>query len=225
MAIDARQNVTVTVTNVNEMPVVTGVTTASIVENSSSAVASYTGTDPERDTLTWSVSGNDFWVSQRGQLYFRSPPSFEQRTGYTVTLMAADDGGLSGSLSVTVTVTDMEEEGTVTITPPRGWDGTQFSATLTDGDGVTGPKIWQWQKSSNRSSWTDIMGEDRSSYTADVTDDVVGKYLRITVTYEDAPDSGKMASAVLAGRIGDSADKPMVNRTPRFDAATPAAFA
>ena len=36
---------------------VTGVETASFEENKSSAVASYTGTDPERDTLTWSVTG------------------------------------------------------------------------------------------------------------------------------------------------------------------------
>ena len=66
-AIDDRQNVTITVTNVNEAPEVTGDTTASFEENSSSAVASYTATDPERDTLTWSVSNdNDFWISDRG---------------------------------------------------------------------------------------------------------------------------------------------------------------
>ena len=79
MVIDDRQNVTVTVTDVNEAPVVTGDTTASFVENASAAVSSYTGTDPERDTLTWSVSGNDFWISDRGQLYFATPPSYERR--------------------------------------------------------------------------------------------------------------------------------------------------
>ena len=89
MAIDDRQSVTVTVTNVNEAPMVTGDTAPSFVENKSSAVASYSVTDPERDTLTWTVSGSDFWISDRGQLYFRSPPSFEQRTSYTVTVMAA----------------------------------------------------------------------------------------------------------------------------------------
>ena len=101
---------------------VTGDATASFVENSSSAVASYTGTDPERDTLTWTVSGSDFWISDRGQLYFRSPPSYEQRTSYTVTVTAEDDGGLQDSLSVTVTVTDVEEDGVVTLSPLRGWE-------------------------------------------------------------------------------------------------------
>ena len=120
-AIDDRQNVTITVTNVNEAPVVTGNTTPSFVENGSNEVASYTAVDPERDTLTWSVSGNDFWMSNRGQLYFRTPPSFEGQTMYSVTVtVTATDATtpLSGSLDVTVTVTDVEEEGTVLITPP-----------------------------------------------------------------------------------------------------------
>ena len=71
--IDARRNVTITVTNVNEAPVVTGDAAPSVKENSSSIVASYTATDPERDTLTWSVSVDDFWISDRGQLYFYAP--------------------------------------------------------------------------------------------------------------------------------------------------------
>ena len=207
-AIDDRQSVTITVTNVNEAPVVTGDDEPSFVENGSKAVASYTATDPERDTLTWSVSGtdaDDFWISQRGQLHFRSPPSFEQRTDYTVTVTATDNDEttpLSGSLSVTVTVTDAEEEGTVTIEPPRGWDGTTFQAGLDDGDGGITGETWQWERSSNRSSWDDISGAGSSTYTA--TADHVGRYLRVTVMYEDNRGSGKEASASVKGRIEDS---------------------
>ena len=75
MAIDDRQSVTVTVTNVNEAPAVTGEAAPTFAENGSNAVASYSAADPERDTLTWSVSGSDFWISQRGHLYFRMPPA------------------------------------------------------------------------------------------------------------------------------------------------------
>ena len=105
-AIDDRQSMIITLTNVNEAPVVTGDETPSFPENSNRAVATYTGTDPERDTLTWSVSDTtNFWISSRGQLYFRTPPSYEGRTSYPVTITATDDdpdGNLSGSLSVTV---------------------------------------------------------------------------------------------------------------------------
>ena len=77
-AIDDRQNVTITVTNVNEAPEVTGDATPSFQEDANRAIATYTAADPERDTLTWTVSNTtDFWISQRGQLHFRSPPSFE----------------------------------------------------------------------------------------------------------------------------------------------------
>ena len=82
-AVDDTINVTITVTNVNEAPAVTGDDAPSFQENSTSAVGTYTGADPERDTLTWSVSGNDFWISSRGQLYFSTPPSFEAQPTYS----------------------------------------------------------------------------------------------------------------------------------------------
>ena len=220
--IDARKNVTVTVTNVNEAPVVTGETAPSFAENGSNAVASYSATDPERDTLTWSVDNvndNDFWISQRGQLYFRTPPSYEAGESYSVNVRAEDDGMLRDSLSVTVTVTDVEEEGVITLSPLRGWDGTQFSATLEDDDGVTGQRIWQWQKSSNRSSWTDIVGATGRSYTA--TADDIDNYLRVTASYENNLNDDKEAEAVLAGRIADSADRPSPNIKPAFTETAP----
>ncbi len=223
MAIDDRQSVTVTVTNVNEAPVVTGAATASIEENSSSTLGSSTATDPERDTLTWTVSGSDFWISDQGQLYFRSPPSYEGRTSYSIAVTAEDGGGLRNSLSVTVSVTDVEEEGVVTITPPRGWVDTQFTASLADGDGSVSGRTWQWQRSSNRSSWQDIPGATSSSsssaYTAQAED--VDMYLRATISYTDRRDSGKTASTITAGRIADSADKPSQNINPEFTETAP----
>ena len=214
MAIDARKSVTVTVTNVNEAPAVTGEAAPTFAENGSNAVASYSGTDPERDTLTWSVSGSDFWISDRGQLYFRTPPSFETRTNYRVTVTAEDDGGLSDALTVDVTVTDVEEDGVITLSPLRGWDGTRFTADLDDGDGVSGSIDWQWARSSNRSSssWTDIAGATGINYTA--TADDIGNYLRVTATYTDNWSSGNTASAILAGKIGDV--RPSQNNAPAF---------
>ena len=223
-AIDDRQNVTITVTNVNEAPVVTGDTAPSVKENSSSMVASYTATDPERDTLTWSVSGNDFWISSRGQLYFSSPPSFETQTSYTVTVTATDDdadNALSGTLDVTVTVTDAEEEGVVAITPPRGWVDvpTQFVASLTDDDGGVTGTTWQWARSPNgRSSWSDIAGEMSSSYTAG-TDDL-NQYLRATASYEDRRGSNKTAQVALTAAVSDT--RPAANTAPEFTETAPA---
>ena len=223
-AIDDRQGVTITVTNVNEAPEVTGDAAVSVPENLNRAVATYRATDPERDTLTWSVDNDSFYISSRGQLYFTEPPSFEAGASHTVTITATDDdedGNLSGTLVVTVTVTDEEEEGVVTITPRRGWfdtTGTQFSVGLSDDDGAVIGTTWQWARSRNRSSWSDVFGATSSSYTA--TADDVDHYLRATATYEDRRSSNKTAESVLRRPIGDT--RPTTNNAPEFTETPPA---
>ena len=214
-AIDDRQNVTVTLTDVNEAPEVTGDGSPSVAENLNRAIATYTATDPERDTLTWSVDSQDFWISQEGQLHFAEPPSYEDGPNYSVTITAEDEEGLSGSLVVSVTVTDLEEAGVVTTQPLRGWDGTSFQAELQDDDNVdVGTVQWQWQRSSNRSNWGDISGATSNSYTAG-TDDI-DQYLQAVATYEDDRGSGKEASAALTERIADSTTRIATNNAPEF---------
>ena len=217
-AIDDTINVTISVTNVNEAPTVSGDTTATFAENDSGAIATYRGSDPERDTLTWSVSGADsasFAMTAQGRLHFASPPSFEVgKTTYEVTVVATDEGDLTGTFDVTVTVTDVEEKGAVTIAPPRGWTGTEFSADLTDGDGSLADQTWQWARSTNRSSWTDITSATSSAYTA--TTDDVGNYLRISTEYTDGRGGGKTAEAVLTARVAAVAARPATNATPAF---------
>ena len=211
--IDDTINVVITLTDVNEAPEVTGDTSPSFSENARTPVATYSAADPDRDTLTWSVNNLDLWISNRGQLYFVTPPSFEGgRSPYRVTVTATDDGDLSGSLALTVTVTDAEEEGVVTITPPRGWVDaqTRFDADVTDGDGSVTDIRWRWARSSNRSSWTDIANS--GLYTVTAAD--AGQYLRATASYTDRRGSNKMASGALPGRIGDLV--PATNRAPEF---------
>ena len=212
-AIDASRTVTISVTNINEAPVVSGNTSPSIAENSSAAVATYTATDPERDTLEWSVNDNDFWISSRGQLYFATPPDYESGSrSFSIRVTATDPGGLEGHLDVTVSVTDVEEAGVVTISPPRGWQGTRFDAVLSDDDGGVTGQAWQWQRSTNRSSWQDIAGATSDSYSAGADD--VGSYLRVSVEYSDRRGGNKMASAELAGRISDN--RRSTNAAPAF---------
>ena len=68
LSVDDTQRVTITVTNVNEAPVVTGPGTASIKENASSVLATYRATDPEGDKVFWAVSAPaNFWISDGGQ--------------------------------------------------------------------------------------------------------------------------------------------------------------
>ena len=216
---------TVTVTDVNETPEISGAADLepSHAENSSSAVATYTATDPERDTVVWSVNDEvNFWISSRGQLYFRTPPSYEDDDSYTFNVQASDgkdadgiteaDPAVDHSIDVTVSVTDVEEQGSITVTPPRGWEGTRFTASLEDDDGGVIGLAWQWARSSNRSTWIDIGDGTLSRYTAVVDD--ANHYLRATATYEDQRGSNKSAVA-LAGRIAAEAN-PGTNVPPAF---------
>ena len=116
--------VTVAVTDVNEPPVITTVSSSAMVlrqdENRTSRLYTYRATDPERRTITWSVGGvdrNHFTIDEQGQFSFSetSPPNFEQPADsgrdnvYDVTIEVRDDISNIDSLPVTVTVRDVNE--------------------------------------------------------------------------------------------------------------------
>ena len=61
------------------------------------------------------TDGNLFEISESGALTYRSPPDYENAADtdrdneYELTVVAGDQGGLEGTLDVTVTVTDQNE--------------------------------------------------------------------------------------------------------------------
>ena len=108
--------VTIMVSDVNEPPTLTGTTTVSIAENSGTNVATYSADDPERGTLTWDLSGDDFddFDITGGVLTFKTMPDREAATDkntdnvYHVTVEVTD-GNNTVTRDVTVTVTDVNE--------------------------------------------------------------------------------------------------------------------
>ena len=121
--------VTVTVTDVNEGPEVSGLQSLSFTENQATdrVLATYTATDPEDPGAAitlWSLTGRDagdFTIDENGQLTFRSVPDYERPADsgrdniYEVTVRASD-GRYYGYLEATVTVTDVNEAPTITTT-------------------------------------------------------------------------------------------------------------
>ena len=95
-----------------------GTTTTDYVENGTSDVATYAATGAAQGaTVTWSLSGDDsddFSISSSGVLTFSASPDYENPTDadpdnvYQLTINATD-GTSSGTLDVTVTVTDVNE--------------------------------------------------------------------------------------------------------------------
>jgi hypothetical protein len=120
------QSISVTVTDVNEAPVITSSSTASVAENQM-AVLTVTATDQDvpADTVTYSLTGGAdqarFSINaSTGVLKFNTPPDFETPTDvgtnnvYDVQVTANDGAGGTDVQSISVTVTDVNESPTIT---------------------------------------------------------------------------------------------------------------
>jgi len=106
--ITTTKNVTVSVTNVNDVaPVITSGATFSSIENQTS-VGTIIATDVEGDALTFSISGTDFEISSSGVITFKSAPDFETKSSYTATVTVSD-GVNSTTQTITVAITDKFE--------------------------------------------------------------------------------------------------------------------
>ena len=161
----------------------------------------YIASDPENEALEWSASGpdGDLFAVAAGVLSFKdcapdaSPantagcPNFEERKDadtdnvYEVTVVAADPGGKSGMLNVTIKVENMEENGTIELSTHQPQVGRRITAKLKDGDGNPSGLKWQWMKGD-----TAIVGSRAKSETfMPTTADVGGDALKVKATYTD----------------------------------------
>ena len=135
--------VTITVTDVNEAPEFPSTETGarSVAENTAvgeNIGDAVTATDQDSgDTLTYSlgVADTTFFdiVETTGQLQTKAALDYETKDSYTVTVSVGDSKDAAGatdtaeddSIEVTITVTNADEDGTVTLLPALapGWDG------------------------------------------------------------------------------------------------------
>ncbi len=215
--------VRVTVADVNEPPEFS-VETASrtIAENTEAGVAigaPVTANDPDTgDTPAYTLGGTDATFfdidTSTGQLRTKAALDYEAKSGYTVTVTASD-GALTATIDVTITVADVDEAGTVTLSTDQPPARAEITAALTDPDeGVSGA-VWQWERSSDgNTGWAGI-GTSSPSYTP--VDGDVGYHLRATASYTDVHGPGKTAQAASTQTVQAGANRP-----PEFDSATAA---
>ena len=208
-------------------------------------MATYTAMDPEGTAVKWGLSGpdaGDFSIDG-GVLAFKKSPDFEKAAGggqedtnvsdtYLVTVEATDSTRKKGMEDVTVTVTNVDEPGTVKLTTLRPMAGVALTASVTDPDsrvsgavvdsGVTGA-TWQWARSqSGTSGWEDIDKATGAIYPP--ADGDAGYYLRATATYKDKEShrdektaQGVSANTVQAARSANKAPKFAGDQDPVMD--------
>ena len=245
----AEVDVNIRVTGVDEEPKITdedvdaapmtAVMYAEIGEDgapNTAVVATYVGTDPEGDSISWDLRGADaaLFTIAGGVLQFVNSPDFEDAKDVVGTNTATPDADAEGNTysvviraiasrasgdtgpaeavdtSVTVTVTDVDEDGEVVISWLQPEVNILIMASLTDPDGVVTGETWRWEVSEISADRLDIdvdshwgaapgegdSGNTLQSYTpagADLTDtedtndDSIdeGKFLRVTATYSE----------------------------------------
>ena len=217
-----RQAVTVEVKDVNEPPTITEPTGTDIEypEHATEPVATFTATDPEGEAVRWSLlaGADDFSIGESdGELRFTTPPDYktDADNDYAVTVEASD-GSNTTSLAVTVTVTNVDEAGSLTLSSVQPQVGTALTATLTDPEGV-GPTDWVWERSQDKQTWEEIKGASVAgeTYTPGAAD--LGAYLRVSVTYTDGAETDKFVQIVSPHAVRTA---PVNNESPAFTETT-----
>ena len=111
--------VTINITNSNEAPVFDEgtTTTRNIAENSTAGInigSAVSATDQDADdTITYTLGGTDtasFSIDgATGQLKTKAALDYETKSSYTVTITATDEGSLTDTITVTISVRDLNE--------------------------------------------------------------------------------------------------------------------
>ena len=180
--------------------------------------------DLDNDDLAYSLTGQDAGLftieTGTGQVKVKTGTTLDYegtRNSYTVVVKVTDSKNAAGvteqtattddTIIVTINVTNVDEDGTVSLSMTQPSARTQLTATLTDPDGGVTSESWQWAKADAKAGpYTDIGGQTSASYTP--PDGDVGKFLKATASYTDGHGPNKSAEKETTQAVGAGANRP-----------------
>ncbi|MYE40080.1 MAG: hypothetical protein F4X27_07630, partial [Chloroflexi bacterium] len=176
--------------------------------------------DPDGDPLTYALTGSGaFAIDQStGQISVASGAVLDHETqdSHSLTVTVSDGKNASGetdasaddSMTVTVSVVNLDEKGRVSLDTETPEAGSALTAMVFDPDGIVeGSVTWQWKRSPegttaqnvDATNFDDIAGAPGRTYTPAADD--VGRWLRVLAIYTDPFGSGKRARAQTANPV------------------------
>ena len=183
---EATQDISVNVTNVNDVAPVFTSSATFIVDENQTSIGTVTATDAEGDELTFTVLGDELAITSLGTLTFVSEPDFETKAVYTSTITVTD-GINSSTQAITVNVLDVDE-----IPPVISINGAnpitvELGSTYSDAGAIAD-------------------GGETVSLESNVDTAKVGSY---TVTYSATDAAGNIGTATRIVNITDTT-KPAI---------------
>ena len=139
---------------------------------------------------------------------------------YRATIMATSGTGTrerkSELQTVTITITNAEEDGRLLFSSEQPQVGTALQATVDDPDGSESITAWTWEVSPDQGAWTTLthqttQGSLSASYAPIAAD--VGKYIRVTADYTDAVPGADQVQRTLTHTVRAA---PTGNTAPTF---------
>ena len=184
-----------------------------VVRNSGNRVA-YSLEGPDAALFTIEQDSGQILVGQGAALDYES-----DTTSYTVVVVADPSSGATVRATVTISVTDVAETGTVAISPAGPPQvGVELTATLTHGGGQPSAPTWQWQRSQSTGPWLNIAGATGPTYTP--TEQDAGRRLQVVVIYVEPGGGHGFAGAVTEALEGeeDAGGAPLSQLVAGYDA-------
>jgi len=209
------ENATITVTNVNRVPVVSGATSA-VIKAHQTLRTSTPFADPDLDVLAYTVQDLPDGAAldaTTGVITWRPSPD---QVGDHAVAMSASDGSLMASASLTISVQENQAPIVKVIAPawPEVLQPTSFRANASDPDGEVAPTIvwdfdatdgFQAQRTGADVTWT-FEGTGGFTITVRATD---GDGMQTTRAFDVSVDDNiALMIEVLQGASDDSGGTP-----------------
>ena len=170
-------------------------TTATLAENANigTSVVTLRATDPDNDSLTFSINNAYYNHRQSGNSVIITSATrinHESISSSSIRVTVRDPHGRIAQTTLTVTITDLEEAETFNLswTGSNPIAGNRMTSSITPADDLVGTKTWKWQYATySNGPWTNISNSNSTSFTPNSSH--AGKYIRARIAYSDTHGS------------------------------------